>query len=769
MQKYLIALLIIPLMRDACAQTGTISGRVTHAGKPLELVNISLGHTLYGTVTDEAGRFEIKGIPLASYEVRASFIGFQTQVTEVVADSARPDPVIDISLEEGTDVFDQVVVTGTRTFKRQTDSPVIVNVLSNGTLEHVQACNAAEGLRFQPGLRVETDCQTCNYTQLRMNGLGGAYSQILINGRPVFSPLTGLYGLEQIPANMIERVEVVRGGGSALYGSSAVGGTVNIITRIPKRSGYDLNLTTQSINGEAADHLIGGNLNLLAPKGNAGAAVFVGRRKRQAYDHNGDGFSELPELRNNAFGANLFFQPDEDQKLELNFTSLNEYRYGGERKDGPAHLAQQSEERTHNVLMAGLDYQLNFNGDDNSIIAYLAGQRTDRDHYTGIFPDAPGAIAAHRAEPPYGFTESRSFQAGVQFNHRITHFLGGSNALTVGTEYTYDEVFDAIAAYRYVLDQTARNLGGFLQSDWQITSAFTFLAGLRIDGHNLVDRVLFSPRLSLLYRLREFTQFRLTWGQGFRAPQAFDADMHIAFAGGGVSRIALSPDLREERSNSFSGSINFDRPAERFIAGFTLEGFYTRLDDAFFLHPVGEDAFGERYEKRNGPGAVVRGGTLELRANYDRKVQLEAGFTLQSSRFEEPVDNIDELEPRREFLRSPDAYGFWNLTFTPGKRFGAAFSGVYTGPMLLAHFGGAPEQPADAYKTSPAFTELNLKLGYTFPFQALDSGLELFGGVKNLTNAYQDDFDTGKNRDSNYVYGPGMPRTLFVGLRLKSL
>ena len=105
-------------------------------------------------------------------------------------------------------------------------------------LQNVQACNLAEGLSFQSGLRVETNCQTCSYTQLRMNGLPGGYSQILINGRPVFSPLAGLYGMEQIPTNMIDRIEIVRGGGSSLYGSSAVGGVVNVITKLPKKNDY---------------------------------------------------------------------------------------------------------------------------------------------------------------------------------------------------------------------------------------------------------------------------------------------------------------------------------------------------------------------------------------------------------------------------------------------------------------------------------------------------------------------------------------------------
>ncbi len=590
----------------------------------------------------------------------------------------------------------------------------------------------------------------------------------MINGRPVFSPLTGLYGMEQIPANMVERIEVVRGGGSALYGSSAIGGTVNVITKIPKESSYDVNLTSQFINGGATDNMLSGNVNMVTHKRNAGAAIFVNRRMRQAYDHNGDNLSELPELANNSFGANMFFKPSHNQKIELSFSSLTEYRYGGEMVNKPAYQTQQSEERTHYVLMGGLDYQINFNQENSSFIAYMAGQKTDRDHYTGILPDDTTDILGHFVNPPYGYTYNTTLQAGTQVNHRLTDFMGGINVITAGVEYVYDDVLDSIAAYNYVVDQTTGNLGAFLQSDWEIRQGFTMLLGLRADKHNLVDRVIFSPRVSLLYKLKTFTQFRLTWGTGFRAPQAFDSDMHIAFAGGGVSRIILADGLAEERSHSLSGSVNYDKATENFIVGFTLEGFYTELNDAFFLQPVGQDEFGNVYEKRNGSGAAVQGGTVELRGNINKKMQLEAGFTLQTSLYDEAVEYIEGVDPRREFLRTPNHYGYLTYSLTPGDRFNASLSGVYTGPMELVHYAGAPEQSVDEYVTSGSFFEFGLKLGYTFNLNVLDSGLELFGGVKNFTNAYQNDFDTGKNRDSGYIYGPAMPRTFYIGLRLHS-
>ncbi|RLD95165.1 MAG: TonB-dependent receptor [Bacteroidetes bacterium] len=744
-----------------------IFGDVQSEGEHIPFATIHIEGTAIGTATDVTGHYMLIDLEPGIHVLVASSMGYITAKREV---TIQKDELLEVNFElvEETMSINEVVITGTKTFKRQTDAAVIVNVIDSKLLAQTQSCNISEGLKFQPGLRVETDCQTCNYTQLRMNGLGGGYSQILINGRPVFSPLTGLYGMEQIPANMVERIEVVRGGGSALYGSSAIGGTVNVITRIPKESSYDVNLTSQFINGGTMDNMLSGNVSMVTHKRNAGAAIFVNRRTREAYDHNGDNFSELPQLSNNSFGANLFFKPTFNQKLELSFSSLTEYRYGGEMVKEPAHMAQQSEERTHYVLMGGLDYQINFNEDNSSFIAYLAGQKTIRDHYTGIFPDDPEDILVHITDPPYGYTYNLTAQVGTQVNHRLNDFLGGTNILTGGAEYVYDDILDTIRAYNYAVVQTTGNFGAFLQSDWEIRKGITLLTGLRADKHNLVDRVIFSPRISLLYKLKTFTQFRLTWGTGFRAPQAFDSDMHIAFAGGGVSRIYLSDDLVEERSTSLSGSVNYDKATEKFIVGFTLEGFYTKLNDAFYLHPVGQDEYGNVYEKRNGSGAAVQGGTLELRGNYSKKIQLEAGYTLLTSLYDEAVEYIEGEDPKREFLRSPNQYGYLTFSVTPGDRFNASLNGVYTGPMELVHYAGAPEQSIDEYVTSNAFFEFGVKLGYTFKFEVLDSGLELFGGVKNLTNAYQNDFDTGKNRDSGYIYGPALPRTFFIGLRLHS-
>ncbi len=768
--KLIFSLFLLLLIAAALpGQSGTVIGTLTSENEALGFAKVHLVGTKLGAFSDDEGQFEIRNVPWGMYTLEVSLSGYETKEAKVNVSYSNQEIDLQLDIARVNYELDQVVLTGTRTSKRQIESAVIVNVIDTRTLDNVQACNLSEGLKFQPGLRVETDCQTCNYTQLRMNGLGGSYSQILINGRPIFSPLTGLYGMEQLPANMIERIEVVRGGGSALYGSSAIGGTVNVITKIPKKNSYDAGYTFQNINGATNDHVFLGNASYVNKQANAGGTIFVNKRNREVYDHNGDNFSELPKLRNNSFGANFFILPGENQKLEVNLSNLREYRYGGEMVEGPAHLALQSEERDHNVLIGNIDYQINFNEDNTSLIAYTAAQHTGRTHYTGIFPDESEDVQIHLDNPPYGTSTNTTLQGGIQINHRVNGFFGGSNVITIGSEYVMDDVIDQIDAYNYKVDQVTENLGSFLQSDWEVTPTLNLLTGIRADKHNLVDNIILSPRISLLYKLRKSTQFRMTWGTGFRAPQAFDADLHIAFAGGGVSRISLSPDLVQERSNSFSASVNFDKAMKKFIAGYTLEGFYTHLNNAFYLHPLGEDSFGERFEKRNGDGATVQGLTLELRANYDQKIQLEAGFTLQSSLFDEPVENIEGLEPKRKFLRTPNEYGYAALSITPSSKWNTAVNFVYTGPMDLVHFAGAPEQSVDTYTVSPAFAEVGIKTGYTVEFNRVNSGIEVYAGVKNLFNAYQNDFDSGKNRDSNYVFGPGAPRTYFMGLRIKSL
>ena len=743
----------------------TIKGKITSKNEVVPFANIIIEGKKLGVSADENGNYIIENVPLGNHHIIASAVGMITKNSHNYVNKGIN--TINIELVASVYNLDQVVVTGTKTFKRRTQSPVIVNVMDSRQLESVQACNLAEGLNFQPGLRVETDCQTCNYTQLRMNGLAGGYSQILINGRPIFSPLTGLYGMEQIPTNMIDRIEIVRGGGSSLYGSSAIGGIVNVITKLPTTNNFSFGYDYSRINSFADDKVFHGNATVVTDNKNSGATFFVNNRDRMWYDHNGDNYSELPAIKDNTFGANFFFLPSKNQKIEVNMGSLHEYRFGGEMIKGAPHFAMQSEERVHDVLLGNLDYQLNFNDGNSSLITYLASQQTKREHYTGIRPEV-GADEEHLANPPYGTSLNTTKQGGFQVNHKINK-LFGSNVFTIGSEYISDDVMDEISAYNYLIDQKVITLGTFVQSDWDLTENFNLLSGARFDKHSLLDNMVVSPRLSLLYKLRKETQFRMSYSTGFRAPQAFDTDLHMAFAGGGISRIILADDLKEERSKSLSVSVNYDKATECYVYGFTFEGFYTLLNDAFYQDPSGEDEFGEVFTKRNGPGATVKGLTFEFRANLEQKLQIESGLTLQKSLYDVAVSYSDELESRKEFLRTPNHYGYATLSYNPSSKLSFSANLIHTGVMDILHLAGAPEQTEDEFIKSPTFNVIGLKATYIQQLSRVGAKLAYSVGVKNLTNDYQQNLDTFKDRDSNFVYGPNLPITVYFGLVLKSL
>ena len=655
--------------------------------------------------------------------------------------------------------LNEVVITGTRSAHRRLSSPVAVNVIDSKTFDITQSNTLSEGLCFSSGLRTETDCQTCNYSQLRMNGMGGSYSQILINSRPIFSSLMSLYGLEQIPAGMIDRVEVVKGGGSVLYGSSAIAGTVNIITKKPRKSFFSVADNVSRIGDQVTDNFFNAHVTTVNDSGTAGISLFASTRNRGAYDANGDGFSELPKLTNAAFGFNTFLQLSGRDKLEVNGWSITEERRGGNKIDEPADKADQSEYRLHHILAGGVTYEHLFKNSRSAVSVYASGQNTARRHYTGI----------NHADA-WGRTKNYSFQGGVQYNYTARNFFGGTNTFTTGLENQYEYTYDEVSLYNYRIDQSVALTGLFAQSEWALTPRFTLLSGMRLNKSNRVEKLLATPRLNAFYRLSATTQLRATYARGFKAPQALETDMHIAFAGGGVSIITVNPGLVEETSNSYNLSVDYNKANEKLIWGFTVDAFRTRLFNSFILEETGTDAAGnQQLQRRNGSASAVQGITLEGRINYRRQVQLETGFTFQKAAYEQPVAWSAGLPGTTRYLRTPDVYGYYTLSFLPGKRFNAVLSGVITGPMLVPHFAGAPGVEEDAVNTSPAFLNQNIKLSYRFTLKQIGQEVELSAGAKNIFNQYQRDFDTGKNRDSNYIYGPASPRALFAGLRFGGL
>ncbi|MCU0449448.1 MAG: TonB-dependent receptor [Bernardetiaceae bacterium] len=774
-------------------RVGRLQGSVTAADGQVAGATIEVDGQAKGTISDPQGRFSLADIPVGRHKIKVRAVGYRPVELEVDI-AAGQVTSLEIKLEEDVLNLEGIVVTATRNQVNRQDAPVIVNVTDARVFNATQAVSLSEGLAFQPGLRLENNCSNCGFTQLRMNGLGGPYTQILLNSRPIFSALNGVYGLEQIPVSMVDRIEVVRGGGSALYGANAIAGTVNIITKDPVENGWSLSSnsgvlggTQPRTGGPATDHSLNANAALVSRDQRLGASFFGMARQHDPVDLNGDGFSEITLRRNRAAGAKMFWKPGQRSRLSLETHYLYEFRRGGNLFDRPAHRTDVAEQLTHHVLGGQLGYETYSADQRNRFMAYLAAQRTRRDSYYGGGGNSPDPEAQAQALLFYGNTRDLALVGGGQFTRSFNRVLHGST-LTVGSEWQHNHVRDAMPGYNRLIDQRVNNSGSYAQWELKPLAKLTLLLGGRLDlaqvnglydfgsgeaANNNRTFAAFNPRASVLYNLAPHWSTRASYARGFRPPQAFDEDLHIATLGGTAQFIRLSPDLRQETSHSFTASVDYQRNVPgRSQLSFTAEGFFTRLVNPFVLDFSGEELPGSGAfvtDKRNGNGATVAGTNLEFMYAPSRRLQIQAGATVQQATYLQPEAVLQAEDGTDIFtdqlLRTPQQYGFWVVSTRPlrsVKNLSVDLSGTYTGRMTVAN------QRTLELRRTPHFAELNFKLAYEWAIGP-KSRLQLSGGVQNLLNSFQRDLEVGAERDALYMYGPVRPRTVFIGLKLGSL
>ncbi len=723
-------------------------------GEHLPFINVAVPGTTLGTTTDESGHFFLKNLPEGRLNIEASAVGYRPLRLEAVL---RRDTTIELNFEieqERVEV-EKVVVSASRSEEIRHASPSLVHVMDGELFERANAACLAEGLGFQPGVRVEDDCQNCGFKQVRINGLDGHYSQILIDSHPVFSALSGVYGLEQIPASMIERVEIIRGGGSALVGAAAIGGTINVVTRDPVGNSAQAGHTLTAIGGDAYDNATSMNASVVSDDTRMGLALYGQVRHRSGYDHDGDGFTELPVLKSNTAGLRSFLRTGAYSRLTLQYHGTREYRRGGDRLDLPPHQAQVAEQTDHSIHSGSLGFDLLSADRTDRLHLYASFQQTSRNSYYGSGQD-PDA---------YGRTHDLTLASGAQYVHGFDRLLFMPSELTLGAEYNHDRLEDESLGYDYRSEQRVHILSAYLQNEWK-NDRWALLVGGRIDKHNMVDRAIFSPRVNLRYNPAREIDIRLSYASGFRAPQAFDEDMHVAIVGGERVRIRLSEDLKEEKSHSISLSADLYHNFGALRTNLLMEGFFTDLDDVFALRELAaKDADGATVKERyNGSGARVAGVNVEAKAAY-AWIELQGGMTWQRSRYKQPEywSGDKGAAPEKRMFRTPDLYGYLTACVTPVRAFDIDLTGTYSGSMLVQHMAGSGT-PVDRAVTTPAFFDLNVKLSCTFRL-CRSVSMQLHAGVQNLFDAYQNDFDRGADRDSGYVYGPSLPRSWFAGVK----
>ena len=735
-------------------------------GEHVPFVVIKVKGTTIVTTTDNTGHFFLKNLPEGTFGIEARYLGYSSQTINVTIKKNKSQEV-NFTLNPSDTDIDEVVVSANRNETKRSMAPNLVNVIGSKVFDITQSTCLAKGLNFQPGVRTEDDCQNCGFTQVRINGLDGHYSQILVNSRPVFSSLNGGYGLEHIPANMIDRVEVVRGGGSALFGASAIGGTINIITKEPLHNSASFAHNFMSQGGaNSFDNVTTGNVSLVTNDNKAGVYAYGQTRTRQGYDYDGDGYTELPELNNQTFGLNSFLRLNPYSKLSLQYHGIHEFRRGGNKLNQAPHEANIAEQVEHNIQGGGLTYDFYSPNEKDRLSAYFSFQTTARKSYYGGIGEGTEEDK-ETAEKAYGTTHNFTYVAGTQYVHSFDKLLFMPSDLTLGGEYNFDGLKDFIIGYDRHFKQNVRIGSFFFQNEWK-NKQWSFLVGGRLDKHNLVDHIIFSPRANLRFNPTENVNLRITYAGGFRAPQAFDEDLHVGVVGGERLVTTLAKNLKEERSNSFSVSADLYHRFGNVQTNLLIEGFYTDLNNVFALRQLSQpDAQGNTVQERyNAYGAKVLGLNIEGKATFTRWFSLQAGVTLQQSHYNEAIAWNDEV-PEQKFkkmMRTPNIYGYFTASFTPIKRLTASVTGNYTGSMLVGHAAGSGVDEPVAVNT-PNFMEVNMKLAYDFPIYKYIN-LQVNGGIQNITNAYQKDFDKGWNRDSGYIYGPSLPRSYFVGVKV---
>lgn len=775
-----------------------IVGHVVNNGAHLPFVNIMINGTSIGTATDETGHFQIINVPAGEIGVVASCIGYKSKEMKVTAE-ANNTIEIKFELEEDALGLDEVVVTGNRFAQKRSEVPVLVNTISPKLFNVTQSVAVGEGLNFSPGMRMETNCQNCGFTQVRMNGMEGPYSQILINSRPIFSGLAGVYGLELIPTNMIEKVEVVRGGGSALYGSNAIAGTINIIMKDPITNTYEFGvqngLTGVGVSNSgnpAKDFSLNMNSSFVSDDYKQGFSLYGFYRNREAFDANDDDFSELSQLTNATLGSRYYHRFGNRSKLTLDFFLINEDRRGGNKFDRPNHEADISEALTHNITTGAVSYDL-FLRENDLLTVYSSAQMVDRDSYYG----------AGLSLSDYGKSSDFTYNSGAQYKSQI-----GDSKVILGIDHTggfledkklgYPDYGNAVIVNNQIIeiphtentvvaDQSSITTGVFSQYEIR-KGIYKLNIGARYDNYLIEDRqqdseqktgTVFSPRVSFMVDVLENLQARLSYSKGYRAPQIFDEDLHIETSNSRKVIHRNAPNLKEETSQSYMASLDFNSKIGKAQFGFLVEAFATILSDPF-ANQYGElDENGViEYTRVNADGtATVKGLNFELNLLPTKSISIKSGFTLQSSRY----SDVQEFDEKR-FFRTPNEYGYFTLLYNPGEKLEISATGNYTGSMLIPHFG------VDANTSDPTeleaiangdiitgehllesdpFFDLGIKISYYLKVKKTE--MQLYAGVKNIFNSYQVDFDRGLLRDPGFVYGPGVPRSITFGVKVGNM
>jgi outer membrane receptor for ferrienterochelin and colicins len=737
-----IKLILFLGITSSYGQTNTISGKIKSGSGVLPYANIYLKKTKIGTTSNENGFYELRNIPKGNYTLIVSSIGYQTKTIKISFNSNQK-LTKNFSLSENNSL-DEIVISGTLRPVTKSNSPVPVEVYSTSFFKKNPTPSIFESMQNVNGVRPQLNCNVCNTGDIHINGLEGPYTFVLIDGMPIVSGLSTVYGLTGIPQALIERVEVVKGSASTLYGSEAVGGIINIITKRPSNSPKLTTDTFTSSWGEINTD-VGLRYKLSEKIESLLGVNYFNYQNR--IDNNEDGFTDLTLQHRISFFNKINIERKNNKVFTIAGRYVYEDRWGGE-----------------------MDWEKKYRGTN---IKYGESIYTNRWETFGTYqlPTTENinfqfSANGHYQDSFYGTDKYEAAQligfGQFVYNKRIKenhNFLLG-----IAYRYTFydDNTFATIDENGIKNKPSKTHLPGiFLQDEINLNKQNKLLLGARWD-YNSIHGNIFSPRINYKWNSKDKSDiFRVSIGNGFRVANVFTED-HAALTG--AREVEFRGQLKPE--TSWNTNINYVKKinTENIFITFDTSIFYT-----YFNNRILPD-----YE--SDPNKIIyanlNGYSISKGISFTSDILFTNGFTMNIGATFMDVSVTENNIKTRQLLTETFS-GVWSISYKFDTNFTLDYTGNLYGPMRLPLLGVNDNRA----EFSPWFSIQNIQLTKKF-----SNSWEVYGGIKNLlnftppansinnaNNPFDIGIDTVKNPelafDPSYVYASNQGIRAFAGIR----
>jgi outer membrane receptor for ferrienterochelin and colicins len=685
-----VAIVVLVSNEKVLSQTNRLSGIINSVNGPLTTATINVNGKPNIISADSIGKFSIRNILYGKLRLHVTAAGYQPFDSAFLFDSTT---ILSINMLPDNIIMDEVVISGTMRPVSKMSSPIPVEVYTAAFFKKNPTPNIFEGLQNVNGVQPQLNCNVCNTGDIHINGMEGPYTMILIDGMPIVSSLSTVYGLSGIPNSMVKRIEIVKGPASTLYGSEAVGGLINIITKDALSADkLTIDFSGTSVGEINLDVSAGYHINKISSL--FGINYFNYQQKR---DINKDNFTDVA-LQNrisifNKWSTSL--SASVNTSLALRY--IYENRWGGQ-----------------------LQWQEKFRGSDSIYGESVVTKRVEVLNTTSF-----GKLSAldisynyHRQQSFYGVIKYFATQQVAFVQWRWNKKIQSHELLAgIPLRYTFYDDNTPGTANIYNQNKPGHSFlpGIFIQDEWLLNKKVTILGGLRYD-YNSDHGSIFTPRLSCKYKPDKTNTIRLSGGNGYRVVNLFTED-HAALTG--ARKVIIASALKPEQS--WNGNINytaFVRHKKGFI-NFDVSAFYT-----YFTNKIVGDYFTDAtsiiYDNLDGY-AVSKGITVNTDFNFTNGIKIMSGVTLMDVYQIDKTSDGEKLKTPQLF--APKISGTFTISYTLAKQnIAIDLTGKLNGPMYL------PVVPGDfRSEQSPWYCIMNLQFTKSFA-----TGLELYAGAKNL-------------------------------------